>query len=278
MKTIRLKKIALLLSFVVLVVLNSCKDKDDEDKADYDAPSLPPEMALVIDMSEFNTKKSVTGVPTSPYLKGTNTKINRTWAALGVSIWQTIITIGMAIPVAAFLESFNHEREYEGNNTWGWSYEFNAGGKKHTAHLTGKVDADSVTWTMYINDFRWYTGKGDFGQSGGYWTMYEKPENPVEFLKITWENKATEGIANITYKNIRQGDAENGGYISYGRNENNNLNLYYNIYNKGKDNLVKIQWSKTTGEGQTKNPELYKDEEWHCWDSDFQDVDCTPTN
>lgn len=75
--------------------------------------------------------------------------------------------------------------------------------------------------------------------------------------------------------NIKPGDAENGGYIKYGNDSVSELNAYYLIYNKGKDNLTDIYWSQKNKNGKVKDPLKFGDEVWHCWDSSLNDVECS---
>jgi hypothetical protein len=46
----------------------------------------------------------------------------------------------------------------------------------------------------------------------------------------------------------------------------------YDIYNKGLDNLVAIEWNRTTNAGRVQNPEFFKDTERHYWDEQQQDI------
>jgi len=46
--------------------------------------------------------------------------------------------MGLVIPVAAFLESSDHEPVRQTDGTWVWSYNFNANTVLHLAQLHGK--------------------------------------------------------------------------------------------------------------------------------------------
>ncbi|MBN2520861.1 MAG: hypothetical protein JXB17_10180, partial [Bacteroidales bacterium] len=246
----------------------SCEVQEEET-----APELPPESSFIMDLSDFTDQNK-----SFPIDDTTNQK-NFQHAAGHVILWNLFITIGMAIPVISFLEAFKHEAVLVETGHWKWSYNFRAGGVLHLAELHGIV-SDSVTWEMYItkenffDNYLWYSGKGDFGVSGGYWIIRKGPDNDVPLLKIDWERKIADSTGNITYTNVEPGGAENGGYIKYGTTTDEPYNAFYDIYNKGEDHLVEIEWKRGPKEGRVKNEKWFKDTEWHCWDSTLYNINC----
>jgi hypothetical protein len=148
----------------------------------------------------------------------------------------------------------------------------------YEAELTGYLETDSVVWEMQITkgtdfaDFLWYYGKSALNETGGYWILQENPLNPNSLLRIDW-NKYADSTSDIRYTNIRPGAPENGGYIFYGT-ELTDLDRFYHIYNKGADNLTKIEWSSVNKNGRVKDPYHFVDADWHCWDTSLMDVVC----
>jgi hypothetical protein len=196
-----------------------------------------------------------------------------------VVAWNTLITVGLAVPVATFVEAFNHEAVYHPDeNNWTWSYNVTVGLVVYEAELTGYLEADSVVWQMRITkgsqyaDFLWYYGKSALGQSGGYWVLMENPEIPNPLLQIDW-NRYPDGTADIQYTNIVPQGPENGGYIFYGT-ALTGFDRYYDVYNKGQDNLTEIEWSSVNRDGRVKDPDHFGDSEWHCWGTDLSDIVC----
>ena len=261
MKTLK----SILLSVILLsVVFSSC----NKNKT---APELPPESAFVANFSDFNDNGKALA---------DSTIVNWGHAAINVGFWNAIITIGLAVPVASYVEAVkNHEAEYQGDNTWLWTYSFNAGVNTYSADLYGVLKSETVEWEMYITKsgeyehFLWYSGISNLDRNHGTWTLYNKPADPTELLGIEW-NRTTDSTGNIKYTNIVPGGAENGGYIFYGNDSNSDLNAYYNIYNKGEDNLIQIEWSQANQNGHVKNTKFFGDDIWHCWDETHHDVDC----
>ena len=81
------------------------------------------------------------GLPGAPL-----TKANWTWSATNIVVWNTIITVGLAIPVAAFAESFRHEPVEHPNGSWWWSYNVHVGDVLYLAQLEALVLDQQVEW------------------------------------------------------------------------------------------------------------------------------------
>lgn len=258
----------LITGFVLSVVLTSCKKESNKT-----APELPPQSSFVMDFSGFSNPDDTVGS------RATATYHNWGFAYTNVAVWNTIIKTGLAVPVAAFNESFKHEAIYHPDeNNWTWSYNFTAGGVSHEAELTGFIVDDTVNWEMRItkqgaySNFLWYKGKNSFDRSGGYWILNENPVNPNPLLRIDWTYEGG-GIGDIKYTNIKPGAPENGAYINYGT-QAGDMNRFYSIYHKVQENMTEIEWDHTDYHGHVKDPKKFADSIWHCWDATLQDVEC----
>ncbi len=257
-------KIIALFSLLLSLSFQSCK------KDHGVAPDLPPESAFVTDFSDFDNSKNLFD----------KTSVNWGHSAFNVGVWNLIITIGLAVPVASYAEAvLNHEAVYQSDNTWLWEYSFTAGVNSFTAKLFGTIRESTVDWEMYITqtgvyeDFKWYTGTSMLDGTGVDWILYDNPTSQTKLLSIEW-NRSSSSTGNIKYLNIEPGGAENGGYIKYGNDSDTDLNAYYLIYNKGEDNLIEIEWSQTNKNGRVKDENKFGDTEWHCWGENLQDIDC----
>ncbi|OQX78371.1 MAG: hypothetical protein B6D61_05745, partial [Bacteroidetes bacterium 4484_249] len=216
---------------------------------------------------------------TSVY-KSTMTYKNWGWAATNVTVWNAVITLTLAVPIAAFYESFNHEGVYDpATDSWVWSYNFNAGGI-YLAELHASLVAGGVKWEMYIsknntyNDFLWYSGITNLNNTAATWELNHKPEDPTPFVLIEWERDIQNENANIKYTNVIPNGSENGGYITYGIENDSILDAFYQIYNKGQDNITDIKWNRTTKNGQVRDEKHFGDFEWKCWDENLMDIIC----
>ena len=265
------KSLVFMLALILVSSTGCQKDKNESDLKP--APDLPPQTSMVIDFSDF------TDVDTT--FKSTDTYINWGWAALNVNVWNVIKTITLAVPVAAFYESFNHEGVYfPQTDEWVWSYNFMAGGVAHQASLHASLVADGVLWKMYIskanayNDFLWYYGTTGLTNKTAVWHMNEKPGNPVEILLIEYEKDTQSGIEQIKYTNVNPVSPGNGGYVQYGTGNSLDFDAFYNIYIIEHDNMINIEWNRDMKDGRVRDEVHFGDFEWRCWDTDLQDITC----
>lgn len=261
-----------ILSFLItgMLLTSSCK-KDEDTKT---APVLPPQSGFVMNFNDFSapadTLKSAMAV---------DTYSNWGYSYLNVAVWNTALTVTLAIPVASYVEAFNHEAVYHPDtDNWTWSYNFTVGFNTYEAELTGKLDGTFVDWEMRITksgefaDFLWYRGRSSVDQSGGYWILAENPISANDLLRIDWK-KYSDGTADIKYSNIKTGDPENGSYIWYGTTLTT-FDRFYQIYHKAVNNHTVIEWSATLHNGHVKDPNHFNDTSWHCWDYNLQDITC----
>jgi len=271
----------------------ACGEDEPTEPEPPEALEIPPLSTFLMDFDDFITsglvhvspEYSVVIVPDSiGFLKTTLSHDNWGWAALHVGVWNTIITVGLAVPVAAFVESFNHEPEQQADGSWMWSYDFTVAADEYTAELHGEIDNLGTEWEMYISkyedtitvfeDFLWYSGQADLFVTEGTWTLNKHPEDPIPYVYIEWHRSLNSETADIKYTNIVPDGPENGGYIFYGITTDTTYDAFYDIYNKGYENLTEIEWNRTTKDGQVKDPHHFEDEEWHCWNGDHEDIDC----
>jgi hypothetical protein len=204
---------------------------------------------------------------------------NWSWAAFHVGVWNVIITVGLAVPVTAFVESFNHIPEQQPDGSWVWSYEVTVGGIVHSAELHALAVGGDIEWNMYVSkegfyaDFNWFSGVSNLISTEGTWTLNRAPDDPSPFVGIEWHRDPATETGEIKYTNIVPDGPENGGYIHHGITDEA-FDAFYEIFNKGQSNVINIEWSRTTKDGRVKDPAHLGSENWHCWDSALQDIEC----
>ncbi|MCU0611600.1 MAG: hypothetical protein MUE60_07415 [Candidatus Eisenbacteria bacterium] len=254
----------------VLVV--SC-DKDESTNP-TDAPELPPASSMVMDFSDFQEA----GVARPSLAPASHD--NWGWAVLNVAVWNTVLTVTMVVPVASFVEAFNHEPEPQADGSWRWSYGFSAAGVVHTAKLYGRIDLNGTYWDMYISksgsytDFRWYTGQTDLAITQGTWTLYQAPETPTPFLGIEWHRTPADSTGDLRYTNIIPSHPDSGGFVHYGLANDLPYNAFYDIHSPSQANTVSIEWNRDTNDGSIRDPHHFGDMSWYCWSSTLDDVVC----
>lgn len=231
-------------------------------------PEIPPAGTMVMDFSNFTDDGSAGG----------RMDVINNWgqAALVVGVWNTIIGVTLAVPVAAFKASIHQTPEYDSDNSlWIWNFDYDFVGKTYTAELTAALVNDGVEWKMYISqeggfqDVLWYSGQMNTGATQGNWVLNQNPENPVEFMQIDWERDGDQ-IKSIKYTDITPDSDNNGNYIEYGKTGDTDLNTYYNLYSASDGDHVNIEWNDSTGAGRIQ----FNDGDYQCWDETFQDTVC----
>jgi hypothetical protein len=261
-----------------MILPMGCSDDETTSPEVTEAPEIPPTSTMLIDFSSF-ASGSGAHVPGVELLEPL-TNQNWGWAALNAVLWQTIITVGLAIPVASFVESFNHEPELQEDGWWVWSYSVTVGVNVYTAALKGRFGGLGTQWEMYISkagdytDFLWYKGEADILLTEGWWLMYESPEVPTELLDIQWNRYPETQTGDIRYTNVKPGHIENGGYIFYGTNTGTLYDAFYDIYDIGNDNHTDVEWHQTNQNGRVRDPRHFGNNEWYCWDENLDDTEC----
>lgn len=249
---------------VCLIMIGSALFYSCEKEKKATAPNLPPASAFVLNTDEFSATKSTQMIG------------NFGTALIAVSYWNTVLYGALAVPVAAYIEAFNHEAVRLDNTTWKWSYEVEGIEGTYTADLIAEVVEDSVELEMHISkaggfqDFVWFTGKCDIVRTGGYWTVYTNPESNVPWLAISWNHDWAAETFDVSYTNVLEGHDYQDSFIQYGITDDPVFNAYYEIYDSLNDRDYLIEVNTTTHSGR-----ITYDGTPHCWDNNLQDVDCT---
>ena len=272
MQFIKTLPVLFLLGLIVLIV--SCEDDKTTNPQD-EAPTIPPQSSMVINFDEFPDTSSLSKIDFS-----LATKRNWGWAAYNVSVWNSVLTLTLAIPVAAFVEAFNHQPVQQPDGSWLWQYSVAVGEALFTAKLFGKGVTEGVEWKMLLTkegtftDFEWFTGFSNLPATEGNWTLNKDPNTPTAFLYIEWHRNTTEGTADVKYTNIIPAAPENGSYIFYGKTNEIPHNRFYQIFGSQENRMIDIKWNYEQRFGRVKDPIYFENENWNCWDDKLDDITC----
>jgi len=238
------------------------------------APTIPPVETFVIPFEEF---PGMGGLIT---LAGGN-QSNWDYAASTVFFWGAILITKLAVPVAAFCESFQHTPVQQPDGSWLWSYSVNVSGSVYTAELHAQFITEGVRWSMNLSkeleyeDFPWYYGECDLPATEGFWILKDSPANPTDLLGINWSRNISAGTYAVKFTNmIAVGNLSAGCYIDTQYTKGTPYDHIWDLYNKGVDNHTYIEWSSTTGAGRVKDFQHFGNNDWHCWDSARNNVTC----
>jgi hypothetical protein len=235
------------------------------------APEIPPIGTMTADISLFADSHSLQKT-------GHGQGNNFLQAAVRVGIVNVFLLVGSAVPVAATAAAFSVEPVLREDGKFHWNYS-NAN-LQVDLELIGQVNPGTVNWEMLVTrenptpleQFRWYEGENQIGALSGNWTFYDhtQPADDVPVVRVDW-NYASEDDKELTFTNIRPGDAKNGSWINY---TVTGADVTLKYYDSQEDNLVEISWNRTTGAGYLIDP-AYENGAKSCWDENRQNVVCS---
>lgn len=242
-----------------VVLMTGCEKEKDEGLV------LPPVSAFAINIDDFAAE----GVE-----KSIDPKSNFHLVVSAVSYWNIILSLSMAVPVAAYAEAFNHNADRVDNDTWQWMYSVN---EVYSAKLTADVANDSIYMTMFITkegDYEnavWYTGKCDILRTGGEWTVFDIPmHSSTAWLHITWNADYEDETFDIKYENVKPEAVYEGSYIEYGVTTDTDFNAFYNLYNSETNMLYEVNYNTETHVGNVTDGINQL-----CWDENFENAECS---
>jgi len=271
-----------LASLLVMNVLLSSSGCTTNPGGGGTPPEIPPASTFVMDFGDFTegggAGKNMEGFdPTAAQL---GVQSNWVWSAGHVAVWNVILTVTLVVPVAAYAESFQHTPRLDSTGTWIWEYDFMAGGVMHSASLHATAAGGNIEWDMFISkegefaDVNWYSGVSNLVGTAGTWRLNQDPQNVTPFIDIEWNRDPTASTTDIKYTNAVPDGPENGGFIFFGILGGAGNDRVYQIFNKGADNQINIEWNHLMTDGRVQDPAHFGDTDWHCWDTALMDTPC----
>ncbi|MCB0271225.1 MAG: hypothetical protein KDH95_23910 [Calditrichaeota bacterium] len=251
---------------LLLIFFAGCAEKGSTDPQE-EAPEIPPLSTFLMDFNSFDTTSAL------PKINGITLQqqdANWRWAGFKVGVWNLVITVNLAIPVAAFVESFQHEPVQQSDGSWIWAYNFGIG---NSAKLRAFLENNEINWEMRITkpnqytDFLWFTGVSNLVATEGTWQLNVSPNDPKPYLDILWHRNPQQGSADVRYTNVIPNNPGNGGYIFYGITNDTPFNAFYDIWNVELNNLTNIEWNRSDFHGHITDPLHFGDTNRHCWDT-----------
>ena len=263
----------------IIFSIQSCtQDGGTEATDNLKAPTLPPVSMFAIPTQAFG----LVGDKESSSTR--NSKSNWLHAGLNVLVWNSVVFVNTAIPIAAFGHAFEYEADYIGNKTFEWKYEYQTepaqGSKKYDVSLTGQYisNQEEVAWTMTVtaqgttNSFVWYEGIVDVDNSEGVFTVNKNPQNPEPYMEISYKTEPAKSNATIRFSNVTANDPGVGDYIEWRAQNDEEFDRAYDVFTN--DNLLEIQGIEGLKTGRVKDSNHFNDADWHCWDESHTNMDC----
>lgn len=234
-----------------------------------------------MDFADFQEDPALKKAIINPENQLPTSYVNYGHGLFNVGLWNSVVTVTMAVPVAAYIEALKHTPVYLGDNSWKWEYSVVVGENTYLAKLlASRISNEEFKAEMYISnngmggysDFKWFEGIIRYDRTHAIWSLNESADNPAEWLEIEWNMDWEKEVSDITYTITKAGDDEYGSFINYAITDNAIFDAAYTV--SGSSNTINIEWNRTTYAGRIKDPVKFSDEAWHCWNNLLEDIDC----
>ena len=174
-------------------------------------------------------------------------------------------------------KSFN----YQDDNTWLIEGTLNSGTKKYDIKYFEITDIDTIYTKLFFSQDTLYENlllsDGSFipDSTIGYRqiNLPDTANTYKKFLRLDW-SVATSEKREIRYTNTLT-EGKNGNYIFYKDSTDEDFNVYFNFYDKSNENHSIIEYNTKNLNGRIKDLQYFGDENWHCWDAEKTDIDCS---
>ncbi|HIE28551.1 TPA: hypothetical protein EYP66_14820 [Candidatus Poribacteria bacterium] len=270
------KPIIILLTLTFLLTFFIGCSEDISGDGNGEAPLLPPDDSMTLDLSLFGGGKLE--APVLPSIPGS--RLNFTAAATTALVINTIVVARLSVPVAVFTAAKSAIPVKQDDDSWLWSYSRTIGVETFTANLTGKREGDQVVWSMKVSNtsslrpldnFEWYTGVTSRENGSGSWQFFNRdtPEQANPTYAIEWN--VERGVKRErTFTNQEAGSPYFGNVVRYAV-EGGMASISFTEADKGSTTI--IEWSLNTSAGSITSPG-YKKGEKACWGPDKLDIAC----
>lgn len=274
-----MKKLFLLFLFIgTLSIFQSC-EKDQVTTDNFEAlgaPELPSLEMFDLSLERFDKIDEKESLPKS----GNMTRWHWLHAGINILVWNTVVVVNLAVPVAALDAAFNEEAEYLGGGVYEWKYQFDEAEETIEVKITGayRSTEDEIDWKMTLSpigsdeEFVWLTGFTTPFESE--YTLYHQIEDPEPYLLLNYQENPNNPEEKTTrFTSIIPDGENNGDYIEYRTTPDEPYNRGYDVYQSDED-FLEIQLNEPAGDGRVRHPIHFGDEEWRCWDEEKKDVEC----
>ncbi|MGB3779913.1 MAG: hypothetical protein WA960_16240 [Tunicatimonas sp.] len=260
--------------FVLVALLSSylfsCSQEDDP-QAKQEAPAVPPAATLEMELYSFSEEDASNGRATAEGYW------NVVHARVGFIVWNSIIKLQLAVPTIALAEAFKHQPTLVEAGKWRWTYDVEIDGNYQVTLYGSDQKNEQVGWELYLSkkggfqDFLWVEGTSARNGTQGQWMVNTATS---ELMKVDWKKGDSDTVTELTYTHVEKDSEYKGSYVKYQALDEGDYNTSYSVYLSNEDNLFKINYNTETLVGQVSDPKRFKDEAWHCWNGDFEDVSC----
>ncbi|MFH1680572.1 MAG: hypothetical protein ABIH26_08000 [Candidatus Eisenbacteria bacterium] len=254
------------LALLLLFLAGGCVSEESPTAPAAEAPTLPDTSYFSFDYNFFNS-------PSKDAIEAS--QLNFLNAAIRVAVIKTVTDIVITPPVAAFALALHTVPTRQPDGSWLWVYTHVYGTREAQIRLRGEPEGGGALWELRITALHlgldnelWFEGETRSWGQEGFWQFYDfnKPGDPM-VARIDWEHTLTSKYVSFTDLYTNPDDR-----ISY-REDGQDRSIDFSDASEGEEWF--IRWDTETGAGSLMVSD-YNNGEEACWDSDRNDIDCTP--
>lgn len=242
------------------------------------APTLISSAAFDYDGDSFASTFAPPGEDEVSSFQGTN----HTRAFATVFLVNTAVGIHLILP-SALTSSAGQDTPHVENGTWIWENTTTILGRVIDMRLEGTAEGSSVDWRMYMSadnwggqaydDFLLYTATTQIGGQSGSWSLYYDIEDQgrTRVLDADYERSGSLHQLVFSIPETNPNEEARGDSVTY---EADGSDRFFDHDVSGGNRV--IEWDAVTKAGSITAFD-YNGGEQACWDSNLDNVACTPT-
>jgi hypothetical protein len=211
---------------------------------------------------------------------GGNAKVSKsesriavTYAYAAVAFWTSAVRGALVTPVALFkLTHTATPTPLDDNSGWKWT----VGNATYSATLIGRIENDSVKWSMTVNgpnltNFTWYTGTSTITGESGSWSFYDTTAGNPEAVRFAYQIGSANSSIRVDF--VKPSQPGTGSYLAWAVAGSQKS---FEIFGAENNENFLISWNALTGEGSVDVENVTTSAQW-CWDTkanNYQDIPC----
>ncbi len=199
-----------------------------------------------------------------------------------ISTWKALLQDSINIHYTTLSETSYNDFEFQKDETWLMNFAFDIEDINYYANFFGIIEPDTVLFKTFLSfetdTLSFLEGKFFNNTKTGEWIL-NKPGfdedtiyTGIKFMSVDWS------LDSLDQTEIKFTDNQTGlsnlNYILYKDSVDTEYSSYVNVYESGSDNHSVIEWNNLTKKGRIKDPLHFSDENWHCWDKTYKNIDC----